>query len=310
MSGTVFTLFPDGRTGRVIAYGVLAYDAPLLAAAPELLSVIEAILADTDERRTLKGCERLLMTHWEALRAVARAARGEAQREFCAAVYPPRASPQGLDPATGETMTVSVRGQHATADAAEAELRRIGVTVADVNFPRVVHATRRDADGNAVEWVTEADMNRPIVVNTYGGVGAARKLIAAGFEPIWGPAGETQGSSFRHFTASAWNVIVCGCDYAGAVDTYLTAAGTEWSRVRDDRPVSEAETAAAFDAWFEAVDAACTRRTGLGVSDMPDYCWRDTFDAGTSPEDALVAFAENQGGLFADCVLGEGRGDG
>ena len=42
-----------------------------------------------------------------------------------------------------------------------------------------------------------------------------------------------------------------------------------------------------FDEFMTACDAICTAKIGFGVDDMPDLTWRDFFDDGMSPQDAI-----------------------
>lgn len=42
-----------------------------------------------------------------------------------------------------------------------------------------------------------------------------------------------------------------------------------------------------FDEFMIECDAICTETIGFGVDDMPDLTWRDFFDDGMSPQDAI-----------------------
>lgn len=48
---------------------------------------------------------------------------------------------------------------------------------------------------------------------------------------------------------------------------------------------------AAFAAWMARVDALVSREVcGLTTADLPDWTWRDSFDAGEAPADAASEF--------------------
>ena len=42
-----------------------------------------------------------------------------------------------------------------------------------------------------------------------------------------------------------------------------------------------------FDEFMKECDKCCTRRFGLGVDDLPDAPWRDYYEDGLSPRDAV-----------------------
>lgn len=46
------------------------------------------------------------------------------------------------------------------------------------------------------------------------------------------------------------------------------------------------ESEEAFDSWMACVDTALEERIGLSSDDLADYCYRDWFDGGMSPDDA------------------------
>lgn len=52
-----------------------------------------------------------------------------------------------------------------------------------------------------------------------------------------------------------------------------------------------------FKDWLMRVDLHAERALGLSIMDLPDALWRDWYDDGLSPRDALVAFGEEQDGL-------------
>lgn len=41
-----------------------------------------------------------------------------------------------------------------------------------------------------------------------------------------------------------------------------------------------------FESWLKMVDDACWAYAGLSKDDLPDVCYRDWYDAGTSPQAA------------------------
>lgn len=43
----------------------------------------------------------------------------------------------------------------------------------------------------------------------------------------------------------------------------------------------------AFGFWLALADTACAKRYGLSIFDLSDYMWRDAFDGGMSPYDAM-----------------------
>jgi hypothetical protein len=45
-----------------------------------------------------------------------------------------------------------------------------------------------------------------------------------------------------------------------------------------------------FALWLSLVNKRCTTVTGLGVFDLEDWRWRDAYDSGASPKDALEDF--------------------
>ncbi len=57
-----------------------------------------------------------------------------------------------------------------------------------------------------------------------------------------------------------------------------------------------------FAAWMNKVDAIVGARLGLGVHDLPDVMWRDSFDAGDSPAEAVEYHMENEGWGFSDQI--------
>jgi hypothetical protein len=48
-----------------------------------------------------------------------------------------------------------------------------------------------------------------------------------------------------------------------------------------------------FDAWMAAVDAALVRKCGVNSSDLPDVCYRDRYDTGSTPEEAADEAIKN-----------------
>jgi hypothetical protein len=48
-----------------------------------------------------------------------------------------------------------------------------------------------------------------------------------------------------------------------------------------------------FDEWMARVDEAIVRKVGVASSDLPDFTYRDVFDAGSTPEEAADAAIDN-----------------
>lgn len=42
-----------------------------------------------------------------------------------------------------------------------------------------------------------------------------------------------------------------------------------------------------FALWLRQADLQAARRLGIGIFDLADWTWRDAYDAGDSPTDAL-----------------------
>ena len=42
-----------------------------------------------------------------------------------------------------------------------------------------------------------------------------------------------------------------------------------------------------FDQWFKRCDGVTAKTFGLGVDDLPDAPWRDYYEDGLSPRDAV-----------------------
>jgi hypothetical protein len=49
---------------------------------------------------------------------------------------------------------------------------------------------------------------------------------------------------------------------------------------------------AAFTAWLSQLDKAFIRAHGLSYQDFPDWNWRDAFDDGLTPLQAVEAYDE------------------
>lgn len=49
-----------------------------------------------------------------------------------------------------------------------------------------------------------------------------------------------------------------------------------------------------FAGWLDELDELCLKEFGLGVSDFSDWCIRDAYDDGCSPEDGLDIMCEEQ----------------
>lgn len=52
-----------------------------------------------------------------------------------------------------------------------------------------------------------------------------------------------------------------------------------------------------FAAWLRKVDQFVGATLGVGIHDLPDYCWRDLFDDGLDPVEAAEDFV-------AECLDG------
>ena len=50
--------------------------------------------------------------------------------------------------------------------------------------------------------------------------------------------------------------------------------------------MSIADAVASFDVWMVKVDEWCYRLAGVSVHDLPDLCFADLFEDGTSPREA------------------------
>jgi hypothetical protein len=48
-----------------------------------------------------------------------------------------------------------------------------------------------------------------------------------------------------------------------------------------------------FAAFLLVADALALRRKGISIFDLPDYCWRDVYDDGLTPAEALQAALDN-----------------
>ncbi|MFW7270273.1 hypothetical protein ACMAUO_20350 [Gluconacetobacter sp. Hr-1-5] len=67
---------------------------------------------------------------------------------------------------------------------------------------------------------------------------------------------------------------------------------------RNDRDPTMASYTAGhlgFHGWMRAVDRAIWRRTGLGVFDLPDRCWRDAYEEQIPPAEAAQEALEDEG---------------
>lgn len=49
-----------------------------------------------------------------------------------------------------------------------------------------------------------------------------------------------------------------------------------------------------FEQWMEQVDHCLLRMCGCMSSDLPDYAYRDAFDAGDTPEQVSAAVIEQE----------------
>jgi hypothetical protein len=48
-----------------------------------------------------------------------------------------------------------------------------------------------------------------------------------------------------------------------------------------------------FAAFLLVADTALRTKRGVSIFDLPDYCWRDAYDDGLTPGDALQAARDN-----------------
>lgn len=48
----------------------------------------------------------------------------------------------------------------------------------------------------------------------------------------------------------------------------------------------------AFEQWLVDMDAIFVKVFGLSYQDYPDWTWRDAFEDGLSPEEAVEAYGE------------------
>ena len=59
--------------------------------------------------------------------------------------------------------------------------------------------------------------------------------------------------------------------------------------------IQDTKSDAAFSAWLLRVDAIVSKRIGLGIDDIDDFCYRDAFEDGSTPaecaRDAIRAAA-------------------
>lgn len=50
-----------------------------------------------------------------------------------------------------------------------------------------------------------------------------------------------------------------------------------------------------YAAWLQKVDNHLSSRIGVGVLDLPDRCWRDDFEGGTTPQEAAAEALADEG---------------
>jgi hypothetical protein len=50
-----------------------------------------------------------------------------------------------------------------------------------------------------------------------------------------------------------------------------------------------------FGVWLYLVDKRCVTLLGLGIFDLEDFSWRDAYDSGESPKEALAEFISAMG---------------
>ena len=64
-----------------------------------------------------------------------------------------------------------------------------------------------------------------------------------------------------------------------------------------------AENDLRFGLWLYYCDKRCQRLVGLSIFDLSDHTWRDDYDGGTSPKDAVTSLLENDD-MVADLMGG------
>lgn len=58
-----------------------------------------------------------------------------------------------------------------------------------------------------------------------------------------------------------------------------------------------------FEQFIKKCDAIVASHIGLGIDDLPDACWRDYYDDGLSPADAIeVADLDYWDGRLSECM--------
>lgn len=72
--------------------------------------------------------------------------------------------------------------------------------------------------------------------------------------------------------------------------------------------VDEASGDLRFALYLYMVDAVMIRRIGLSHNDLADYLWRDTYDNGTTPQEAVQECLENDD-TYAAWTAGQGIDD-
>lgn len=56
-----------------------------------------------------------------------------------------------------------------------------------------------------------------------------------------------------------------------------------------------ARRAMTFEQWLAKVDSVLISRCGLSSDDLPDWCYRDAYEDGTSPRQAAQQAMSNSG---------------
>jgi len=81
-------------------------------------------------------------------------------------------------------------------------------------------------------------------------------------------------------------------------DLRRTAVTTGLNSPRGHRYLDYAHGDRGFAGWLLVADATCVRRLGVSIFDLSDWAWRDAYDDGATPGQAL------RDALRADDTLG------
>lgn len=67
-----------------------------------------------------------------------------------------------------------------------------------------------------------------------------------------------------------------------------------------------------YEEWIKEADRLCSRLIGVGVYDMEDYLWRDSYESGASPIEGLegaIDYWSEWDPMFRDLVENAGLYD-